>query len=76
MLDKKSVKINGIKEFSWSPTDSIVGYWIAEQKDVPAKVSLMAFPSREEVKVAYYNTIKLVVTTGKLVRFAFGNNYC
>ena len=49
LLDKKSVKVPGIKEFSWSPTDNIIAYWIAEHKDVPAKVSLMAIPSREEV---------------------------
>jgi len=50
LLDKKSIKISGIKEFSWSPTDNMIVYWIAEQKDVPAKVSIMALPSREEIR--------------------------
>ncbi|KAF2359212.1 Eukaryotic translation initiation factor 3 subunit B [Trinorchestia longiramus] len=50
LLDKKSVKINGVKDFSWSPTNNFIAYWIAENKDVPAKVSLMAIPSREEVR--------------------------
>lgn len=49
LLDKKSLKVMGIKDFSWSPTDNIMAYWIAEDKDVPAKVSLISIPSREEV---------------------------
>ena len=51
LLDKKSIKVNGIKDFSWSPTDNILAYWIAEDKDVPAKVTLVSIPSREEVRV-------------------------
>ncbi|KAK7081817.1 translation initiation factor eIF-3b like protein [Halocaridina rubra] len=50
LLDKKSIKVNGIKDFSWSPTDNILAYWIAEDKDVPAKVTLVSVPSREEVR--------------------------
>lgn len=50
LLDKKSMKVPGIKEFSWSPTDNIIVYWIAEHKDVPAKVSLMSIPGREELR--------------------------
>lgn len=50
LLDKKSFKIPGIKEFAWCPNDNILSYWIAEEKDVPAKVSLVAVPSREEVR--------------------------
>ena len=43
LLDKKSIKVNGIKDFSWSPTDNILAYWIAEDKDVPAKVTLVSY---------------------------------
>ncbi|XP_063595506.1 eukaryotic translation initiation factor 3 subunit B-like isoform X1 [Penaeus indicus] len=50
LLDKKSIKVPGIKEFGWSPTDNILAYWIAEDKDVPAKVSLVSIPSREEIR--------------------------
>lgn len=49
LLDKKSIKVPGIKDFSWSPTDNIIAYWIAEDKDVPAKVTLLSIPNREEV---------------------------
>ncbi|XP_076055682.1 eukaryotic translation initiation factor 3 subunit b [Oratosquilla oratoria] len=50
LLDMKSIKVPGIRDFSWSPTDTVLAYWIAEDKDVPAKVSLIAIPSREEVR--------------------------
>ncbi|KAL7638761.1 UNVERIFIED_CONTAM: hypothetical protein RMT77_010294 [Armadillidium vulgare] len=50
LLDKKSIKVPGIKDFSWSPTDNIIAYWIAEDKDVPAKVTLLSIPNREEIR--------------------------
>jgi len=50
LLDKKSVKIPGIQDFNWSPTENVVVYWVAENNDVPAKVSIMAVPSREEIR--------------------------
>jgi len=50
LLDKKSVKIAGVKDFSWSPSDNMIAYWIAENNDVPAKVSIMAVPSRDEIR--------------------------
>jgi translation initiation factor 3 subunit B len=52
LLDKKSVKINGVKDFSWSPTNNVIAYWIAENKDVPAKVSIMSIPNREDVSLS------------------------
>jgi len=50
MVDKRSIKISGVKEFSWSPTDNMIAYWVAENNEVPAKVSLMQMPSKEEVR--------------------------
>jgi len=44
LLDNKSFKISGIRDFSWSPSDNIVGYWVAEDKDVPARVTLLEIP--------------------------------
>jgi uncharacterized protein with WD repeat len=44
LLDKKSVKIPGIRDFSWSPTDNVLAYWVAEDKDVPARVTLLEIP--------------------------------
>lgn len=50
LLDLKSIKIPGIRNFSWSPTDNIIAYWVAELVDVPAKVTLMEIPRRTEIR--------------------------
>lgn len=49
LIDKKSIKIAGIRDFSWSPTDNIISYWVAEDKDVPARVILLEIPNRLEI---------------------------
>uniref|UniRef100_A0A673J120 Eukaryotic translation initiation factor 3 subunit B n=1 Tax=Sinocyclocheilus rhinocerous TaxID=307959 RepID=A0A673J120_9TELE len=51
LLDKKSLRINGIKDFSWSPGDNIIAFWVPEDKDIPARVTLMQLPSRNEIRV-------------------------
>jgi len=51
LLDKKSIKVDGLKGFSWSPSDPILAYWVAEDKDVPARVVIMEIPSRNELRV-------------------------
>ena len=50
LLNKKSFKIPGIRDFSWSPADNILAYWMAEDKDVPARVTLIEIPSRNEIR--------------------------
>ena len=50
LLDKKSLRANGVREFSWSPTDNIISYWAAESGNQPARVSLVEIPSRKEVR--------------------------
>ncbi|CAG0895495.1 unnamed protein product [Cyprideis torosa] len=50
--EKKSIKVNGIRDFSWSPSENLIAYWVAEDQNIPAKVSLLAIPSREEVRTA------------------------
>uniref|UniRef100_A0A8C2G202 Eukaryotic translation initiation factor 3, subunit Bb n=1 Tax=Cyprinus carpio TaxID=7962 RepID=A0A8C2G202_CYPCA len=37
--------------FSLSPGDNIIAFWVPEDKDIPAKVTLMQFPSRLEIRV-------------------------
>ena len=46
LLDKKSVKVKGMRDFSWSPCENILSYWVAEDENVPARVVLMQLPSR------------------------------
>ena len=44
LLENRSLKIPGVRDFSWSPTDNILAYWVAEDKDVPARVTLLEIP--------------------------------
>jgi translation initiation factor 3 subunit B len=51
LLDKKSFRLPGIKDFSWSPSGNIISYWVAEDREIPARVTLVAIPSRAELRV-------------------------
>jgi len=50
LLDKRSMKIPHIKDFQWSPGDSIIAYWQPEVGNNPAKVTLVEMPSRKELR--------------------------
>lgn len=61
LLDKKSIKIEGVQDFEWCPMSdkdveakkqgkgkpSMFAYWQPEAVNQPARVNLMAVPSRE-----------------------------
>ncbi|XP_076808792.1 eukaryotic translation initiation factor 3 subunit B-like [Clavelina lepadiformis] len=51
LLDKKSIAIDGISEFFWSPADNMLAFWIAERNEIPARVIILSIPSRKEVRV-------------------------
>lgn len=51
LLDKKSIKVTGLKDFSWSPSQNVIAYWVPEDKDAPARVCIMELPSRREIRV-------------------------
>lgn len=50
LLDKKSIKVPGVRDFAWSPTDNYLVYWTPEHDEAPARVCLMELPSREELR--------------------------
>src|SRR5699024_12131860 len=50
LLDKKSMKITGIQNFSWSPSQNIFAYWVAEDQNVPARVVLIDIPGKRELR--------------------------
>lgn len=52
LLDMKSIKIAKLRSFSWSPTDNIIAYWVAESTHVPAKVTLINIPKKREIRTA------------------------
>merc|ERR1712168_229715 len=51
LLDKKSIKIPELKDFSWSPKQNLIAYWVPEDKDAPARVVILEIPSRKEIRV-------------------------
>jgi translation initiation factor 3 subunit B len=62
MLENKSIKIPGVRDFEWAPTkvqldkkpsaqeQQLLSYWTPEQGNSPAKVALMNIPSKEIVR--------------------------
>ena len=63
LLEKKSIKIEGVQDFEWRPMsdkeaeakggkefENMLVYWQPEVANLPAKVNLMAVPSREIVR--------------------------
>jgi translation initiation factor 3 subunit B len=60
LLDKQSIKIEGVQDFDWSPAtthregvktyEQLFCYWTPELGSNPAKVGLMSIPSKEIVR--------------------------
>ncbi|EYU40305.1 hypothetical protein ABFS82_02G135200 [Erythranthe guttata] len=52
LIDKKSMKVENVVDFSWSPTDPILALFVPELGggNQPARVSLVQIPSKEELR--------------------------
>uniref|UniRef100_A0A0D6QWQ8 Eukaryotic translation initiation factor 3 subunit B n=1 Tax=Araucaria cunninghamii TaxID=56994 RepID=A0A0D6QWQ8_ARACU len=52
LLDKKSIKVDNVMDFSWSPIDPILALFVPEggSGNQPARVSLVQIPGREELR--------------------------
>ena len=52
LVDKKSIKLEGVVDFCWSPADPILAAFQPEQGggNQPARVSLIGLPSKKEVR--------------------------
>eukprot|EP01113_Clastostelium_recurvatum_P008365 TRINITY_DN1393_c0_g1_i1.p1 TRINITY_DN1393_c0_g1~~TRINITY_DN1393_c0_g1_i1.p1 ORF type:complete len:726 (-),score=245.42 TRINITY_DN1393_c0_g1_i1:13-2079(-) len=50
LLDKNSVKINGVRDIAWSPTQNLLAFFVPESGNVAAKVSILDVPSKREVR--------------------------
>ncbi|KAM7476202.1 hypothetical protein LguiB_023445 [Lonicera macranthoides] len=52
LIDKKSIKVENVMDFSWSPTDPIFALFVPELGggNQPARVSLIQIPSKEELR--------------------------
>ncbi|CAN6582289.1 unnamed protein product [Malus baccata var. baccata] len=52
LVDKKSMKVENVMDFSWSPTDPILALFVPELGggNQPARVSLVQIPAKEELR--------------------------
>ncbi|CAA2985342.1 eukaryotic translation initiation factor 3 subunit B-like [Olea europaea subsp. europaea] len=52
LIDKKSIKVENVMDFCWSPTDPILALFAPELGggNQPARVSLLQIPSKEELR--------------------------
>ncbi|KNC80840.1 hypothetical protein SARC_06821 [Sphaeroforma arctica JP610] len=50
LLDKKSIAIDSVRDFAWSPSENKIAYWTPEIRDQPARVTILELPSRKIVK--------------------------
>ncbi|KAA3482149.1 eukaryotic translation initiation factor 3 subunit B-like [Gossypium australe] len=52
LIDKKSLKVENVVDFSWSPTDPIIALFVPELGggNQPARVSLVQMPGKEELR--------------------------
>ena len=52
LLDKKSLKLEGVHEFAWSPSQPILCAYQTEQAggNLPARISLIGFPDKTELR--------------------------
>lgn len=52
LLDKKSIKLDAVQDFMWSPADPILCAYQTEQAggNLPARISLISFPDRKELR--------------------------
>ncbi|TPX48254.1 hypothetical protein SeLEV6574_g02149 [Synchytrium endobioticum] len=50
LLDKKSIKIENLTSFGWSPGDHLIAYWTPDTGNIPARVTVQRIPSREIVR--------------------------
>ncbi|KAL5698942.1 Eukaryotic translation initiation factor 3 subunit B [Ranunculus cassubicifolius] len=52
LIDKKSLKVENVLDFSWSPSDPIIALFVPEQGggNQPARLSLVQIPGKEELR--------------------------
>jgi len=49
LLDNKKITVQNIRDFVWCPCENWIAYWQSENKDIPARVTIMAVPSCEPI---------------------------
>lgn len=73
LLDKRSIKIDGVLDFEWCPDtelsangkENLLAFWTPEVDNQPARVSLMAIPSRATMRQKNLYNVADVSTSSK-----------
>lgn len=50
LLDKRSLRMEAVQDFVWSPSDPVMAVYTAEQGNLPARIVLVRIPERTEVR--------------------------
>ena len=50
LLDKRSVKMEAVQDFLWSPSEPLLAAYTIEQGNLPARIVLVKIPERTEVR--------------------------
>jgi len=60
LLDKKSLKVANVADFEWSPSNTLMSYWVPEKSNAPATVAIVEFPSRQVKREKHlYNVVDI-----------------
>eukprot|EP00123_Amoebidium_parasiticum_P007701 comp18298_c0_seq1/m.19342 comp18298_c0_seq1/g.19342 ORF comp18298_c0_seq1/g.19342 comp18298_c0_seq1/m.19342 type:complete len:664 (-) comp18298_c0_seq1:915-2906(-) len=58
LMDKKSIKIENIRDFAWSPSENYIAYWVSEHKEQPARVVILDVGTKAEIRVKNLFNVK------------------
>lgn len=50
LIDKKGLKIENVRDISWSPVDLHLVYWVPGNENTPSRVALWNLPTRQVVR--------------------------
>jgi len=53
LLDNKKISVQNIRDFLWCPSENWIAYWQSENKNIPARVTIMSVP--DCVPISYKN---------------------
>jgi translation initiation factor 3 subunit B len=65
LLDNKPHKVDGLIDFSWSPTNNAIAYWVPEADPKPARVTILSIPQRTEIAVKNLFNVASVRISGQ-----------
>jgi translation initiation factor 3 subunit B len=50
MVDRRPIRMDGVQDLQWSPSDPILAAVQAEDGELPARVVLVRLPGKEELR--------------------------